>query len=334
MVETTGLKVQRGLERRFRQTENHLFSDLPFPRPCPSQNEVPLVLVRDVINEPRLENCSNRHGDFFGLYIVQQGHGVHVIDGVPYGVARGDVYLMGAGATHTYTDSGGLVLDAAYFTPSIFSAPMQRYMDVSSGFLELLSTDAFERRNGRSHWIHLNPTMHDTIVGMFMELRDEWECGGEAGDVLISSLLFRLLVHLSRYEDEARAEHSGKKLSGKNRPSHSAERNSVVASAVHYIDSHFSDPIRLGDIASGTYLSSDRLTALFGSVMGQTPRDYIRYLRVERAKLLLVTSDLSVSSVGANSGFSEAPYFSRVFREATGMTPTEYRKSNPSGARK
>ena len=92
------------------------------------------------------------------------------------------------------------------------------------------------------------------------------------------------------------------------------------------MDERFAEPLRVEQVAASVFLSPDRFTEVFARTMGRTPRDYIRHLRVERARRLLETTALSVSEVGQQAGFGEAAYFTRVFRAATGMTPTEFRK--------
>ena len=108
-------------------------------------------------------------------------------------------------------------------------------------------------------------------------------------------------------------------------PPSSAPREATVAAAVRFLDAHFDEPLRVEQVAASVFLSPDRFTEVFARTMGRTPRDYIRHLRVERARLLLNTTSLSVSEVGRQAGFGEAAYFTRVFRAATGMTPREFR---------
>ncbi len=67
-----------------------------------------------------------------------------------------------------------------------------------------------------------------------------------------------------------------------------------------------------------------KLTAL----TGKTPSRYIRAFRLARAKKLLTQTDRSITSIALETGFSTPEYFSRVFKQETGMTPTGYRESS------
>jgi transcriptional regulator GlxA family with amidase domain len=92
------------------------------------------------------------------------------------------------------------------------------------------------------------------------------------------------------------------------------------------MDTHFAEPLRIEQIAASLFLSADRFTEIFTRAMGRTPRDYLRHLRLERARALLAKTDEAVAEIGVQAEFGEPAYFIRVFREATGMTPSPYRR--------
>ena len=64
---------------------------------------------------------------------------------------------------------------------------------------------------------------------------------------------------------------------------------------------------------------------LFKQEFSLSPIQYINKKRVERAQLLLFTTDLSVKEVAYHLGISDHSYFSRLFRKVAGITPKEYR---------
>ena len=74
--------------------------------------------------------------------------------------------------------------------------------------------------------------------------------------------------------------------------------------------------------------SEYHLSRKFKEETGDHIRDYIKYARVERAKLLLATSDLSIKEIAEHLRFCAPSHFARTFREVTGQLPQEYRKGN------
>lgn len=95
-----------------------------------------------------------------------------------------------------------------------------------------------------------------------------------------------------------------------------------------YIHDHYREHIRLEDLARVAGLSPARLSALFHETCGMSVSACILGRRIEQAQRLLLYSQLSTAEIGGLVGFPDASYFSRRFRQATGVTPREYRRTH------
>ena len=98
---------------------------------------VPLVLNLDVVQGSWPNRM--RHDNFNSLYVAERGRGVHVIDTKPYGISRGDVYVMSSGSDHTFTNGDRLVLHAIHFAPEIFDKTTWWELSDLPGFELLLA---------------------------------------------------------------------------------------------------------------------------------------------------------------------------------------------------
>ncbi len=87
------------------------------------------------------------------------------------------------------------------------------------------------------------------------------------------------------------------------------------------------EPYSVADTAESLDLTPDRLTALFRESLGYPPLEYFQRRRVQRACQLLADVRQSITDVAMTLGYSDAPHFSRLFKEHRGMTPREYRKT-------
>jgi len=270
-----------------------------------------------------------RHEDFLSLYIVRQGRGTHVINGTPYSVARGDVYAMAEGMSHFFVGCENFFSYTFHFQPEIVTPAQWDTLKGVGGFSSLFVPELHENEAGyrpaRGHWLHLTPPQFEQVAAAVEELRAEWTGNGVESELLVPGLFLRLLITLARYN----APVLPSKVEGapESRNTRGIERHAdTVAAAVRFLDEHYAEPVRLEKLAGSFYLSADRFCDVFGAIMGRTPHDYLRHVRLEAAKKLLQNGDVPVNEVAHLTGFGNPAYFTRAFRQATGVPPREFRR--------
>jgi len=102
--------------------------------------------------------------------------------------------------------------------------------------------------------------------------------------------------------------------------------NHLLVKVREYIEANEASEISIADLASLTSYSTVHFTRMFKKATGQTPREYLIYHRVSKAKQLLASTNLSIVEVAYYSGFGSHAHFSTQFRRLTGTTPQAYRK--------
>lgn len=103
----------------------------------------------------------------------------------------------------------------------------------------------------------------------------------------------------------------------------------VVSDAVNYIHAHAGDNITLSDLCAVCRgISPQYLCRLFKRYMEMRPVEYIRKVRISRAKKLLSNTDLPVQEVAARCGFENATYFYRCWNKTEKESPAEYRRGH------
>lgn len=100
----------------------------------------------------------------------------------------------------------------------------------------------------------------------------------------------------------------------------------VYQSALQYINDNLGRSLSVDEIAAHCFVSARHLTRIFLQVCGVTPGKKITRCRIDRAFILLSDFGNTIRETAAELGFADVPHFSRVFRQATGLTPNEYRK--------
>ena len=99
-----------------------------------------------------------------------------------------------------------------------------------------------------------------------------------------------------------------------------------VQKCVDYIEMNLDKKIRAADIAALVGYTEYYLTHKFKEETGLSVTDYIKFAKIERAKVLLKSTNQTVQDIAAALSFSTRNYFSRIFQEVTGQTPMEYRE--------
>lgn len=100
-----------------------------------------------------------------------------------------------------------------------------------------------------------------------------------------------------------------------------------IGLALTYIRKRIYDSIDLNSLADLTCLSKDHFIRLFKTEMGITPLQYINRKKIEKAQLILLTSDMPVKNISFLLGYEDQSYFNRFFKKVIGVTPQEYRYS-------
>ncbi len=98
-----------------------------------------------------------------------------------------------------------------------------------------------------------------------------------------------------------------------------------ISECINYIYAHIKERITIEDLANACGNSPSYISRLFKSEMNMTASDYIRKVKIDKAKNLLRFSDFSLVEISSYLSFSSQSHFIKLFREETNMTPKKYR---------
>ncbi len=104
------------------------------------------------------------------------------------------------------------------------------------------------------------------------------------------------------------------------------QMKSLLHELQDYLDGHFTEDIRIGELCESYYTNHFYLTHSFKAYTGYSPKQYLTLLRLNHAISLFVGGGETVSAAALASGFSNVNNFIRCFKSAFGMTPSEYKK--------
>lgn len=103
----------------------------------------------------------------------------------------------------------------------------------------------------------------------------------------------------------------------------------MMAKLLKYIESHISDEsMKIEELAEAVNMGRTVFYGKIKALVGMSPSDFVRKLRMQRAEELIVKSKMNFSQIAYNVGFSDPKYFTKCFKKETGMTPSEYRQKS------
>jgi AraC family transcriptional regulator len=157
-----------------------------------------------------------------------------------------------------------------------------------------------------------------TILHVAQLLKAEVLGGGLAGNLYVESLRNLLAVHLLRNHTRSIIQPKSEVAS---------LEGLKLKQLKDYIEDHLAEDLAIADLAALIPMSQFHFARAFKAATGEPPHRYIMRQRIERAKMLLSVTRLSVAEVSYQTGFSNQSHFTAQFRKAIGMTPTHLRES-------
>jgi len=161
--------------------------------------------------------------------------------------------------------------------------------------------------------LRINPyapvTQHDRLI----------TSNGFASDMLMVSRVIEHIMgpHLTRWLGDVTGLHT--------EPSGDQPEDPLVTNAQLWLEERFAEPINISDLAKAMLVSQQTLLRHFQSQLNMTPQSYLRYLRVENAKRLLLKTNRSVEQIAVLVGYNDVQSFRKVFRQLTGTSASQYR---------
>jgi len=103
--------------------------------------------------------------------------------------------------------------------------------------------------------------------------------------------------------------------------------NSYVKQAEKYMKTNIYRPVTITEVAQALKISDRYLYNLFIKHLGISPKQYLNNLKIDYSQMRLKTTDDTISEIAISVGFNDVLTFSRFFKDHTGISPTDFRKS-------
>lgn len=155
------------------------------------------------------------------------------------------------------------------------------------------------------------------VRSILEEFLAEFQRKGAAYEASLKMMTMRLLVSIARDEDFQSQGHSVCQS-----PSH----KQLIREVVDYLEASYMTAITVDSVLEFCPLSRSYFHTVFKQTTGKTLIQYLRDIRLKKAKEQLVGSDAPIAQIAVQSGMGTLAYFGQIFRVATGLSPTDYRR--------
>nr|WP_317199819.1 helix-turn-helix domain-containing protein [uncultured Psychrobacter sp.] len=105
---------------------------------------------------------------------------------------------------------------------------------------------------------------------------------------------------------------------------HKSHADTLVKHVQEFIESSFNEPLQVSDLAAMVNVTPRTLNRRFQACIAMRPIEYIQAVRIEQAKRLLESGQVTIKSLAYQVGYSDISSFTRLFKRATQLTPKEY----------
>lgn len=250
----------------------------------------------------------HRH-DCLEIDLVVSGSGFNIIGTGSYDLHAGDVYVINHLEPHYAFSYGELELLVIEFEASAVWMNNHADYDYLRPF--------FDRTERYSNRMGIEEPGVNGIATLMAEMETEFRISAPGSKLVIKALLLKILALINRSM-------LGKGQLGNERLEHKKEYDRIRPS-LDFINGNYTNELRLEEIAERSYMTPTYFSNYFKGMMKITLQDYIMKLRINHACRLLKQSDLSVTEVGMESGFTCISHFNRSFKKYMGLSPGAYR---------
>ena len=215
-----------------------------------------------------------------------------------------------------------IIQQKRFMEPGIYGSflkVLQEEPQKMSEWFQRLFEDLFSGKYYQKEQVHT--LMISLLMAVFRQYPASGECFRIDGEEQLQTVLLSMdsLQEIQAFTEKVLGciQAREKELSGYGR---------VIRGVLDYIAAHYGEEdLSTAQIAESFHFSQAYMNVLFKQEMKVTLKQYLSNYRMEKAKRMLDQDYMKITEIAEKCGYANSNYFSKVFRDATGMTPVEYR---------
>jgi len=252
--------------------------------------------------------------DFVELVYIMEGSSIQRIDGMEFKASKGDMLFINYNQVHSYEVENDLTYVDILLTPSFMSEELLNVENIFEIFSISLFKEFVYTESENIQLVHFNGVDAIEIETIINDMMAEFS-GKKTGYISILSgymrVLFSKLLRRLKGNDSENVKYM----------------TNITPDVMEYIDNHCYEKISLSQIAQKCFYTPSYFSHAFKKYCGKSLSEYVKKKRITYAMELLDTTDYTVSQISEMVGYNDKTFFYKVFKEAVGKSPKEYRNS-------
>lgn len=260
-----------------------------------------------IIRPPHYEmTAAEAYTDFYGISYMLQGE-----------------RLIYSQDFTTITQAGELVFipkylyrRTTYISNNTYERILIKFTDkMLAGLIDTIGMDTYNQLC-MEHVLHFTKATQKKIYNIFMEMEQEWNSYNKYSELLLTGMLDKLIITCIR-----------ERIIGEATISNLEKKNDYLANAIKHIKAHLRDNPSLEETSKEINISASYLSKIFVNNLNTSYSAFVLNEKLAYARKLLINSNMSMTEIALETGFSSNAYFSQCFKNATGTTPLHFRKA-------
>lgn len=292
------------------------------------EKRIPGLRVSEAVRHHRFIMRSRHVHETIELHFNLEGQRLMFVDRETYSLSPHSAIVVNHNLIHRTSTAPGFPPDHHNFILQLDRSRFDQILRVAG----LRGFDDFgERFNGVATFNESEWQLILSVISEFKAMCEEDKMGAAVSMEDAHAFLYLQALELASIFAKARRRLLHTELEANQK----AVPETVVKTGVHqkvhevalYLQTHIHESVSLEELAQRFFMSRSYLTRSFRNVTGFSVVEYMTYIRIQKAQQLLRESDRSITEIADLCGFGNITYFEKVFKEATGQTPVQYRKN-------
>ena len=254
--------------------------------------------------------------DYVEFMKVLEGTVMVNINDINYRASKGDIIYINSQAIHSATIlSSTAASSCAIVFDKFFITNYLEGFDTSYSYRLFLNFKNIDCIFPTTHplWNELNQCLEN--------ISSEYKGKKTCYEMLIKSELYKLIAMILR--------HNKNHITGQHRfaPSFYSGEMETIRPILQYVEKNYDRHLDIKTVSRIINLSEYHFCRYFKKVTGLTFTEFLNRVRIDVSIRLLLNTGLSINEIYTRAGYTNASYFNKLFKETTGMTPLNFRKS-------